>query len=198
MVGAFYLVRLVNRQSLTGAMKVSVIALTIVIVGSLSALYSISEPLGATPSQAVNIRWMFLQTTWRMLQAHPVFGVGVGQYARWSAEFSPPELAAFYVRENAHNNFAQVAGELGLAGLVAFLAVLVLALRTSGRPRPITRCATAGLAVFIVSWLGGHPLLVAEVAYPFWLMLGVVAASSNLRSPRDAPNSANIVPRPHG
>jgi hypothetical protein len=33
-----------------------------------------------------------------------------------------------------------------------------------------------GLAVFILTWLGGHPLLVADVAYPFWITLGVVAA----------------------
>jgi hypothetical protein len=35
----------------------------------------------------------------------------------------------------------------------------------------------AGLGVFVLTWLGGHPLLVPEVAYPFWAMLGVVAGS---------------------
>ena len=33
-----------------------------------------------------------------------------------------------------------------------------------------------GLAAFILTWLGGHPLLVAEAAYPFWIALGVAAA----------------------
>jgi hypothetical protein len=42
----------------------------------------------------------------------------------------------------------------------------------------------AGVAAFIVSWLGGHPLLVPEVAYPFWLALGIVAgAASDIISP---------------
>jgi hypothetical protein len=35
-----------------------------------------------------------------------------------------------------------------------------------------------GLAAFILSWLGGHPLLVPEVAYPFWLALGIVAVGA--------------------
>ena len=34
---------------------------------------------------------------------------------------------------------------------------------------PLIRLA---LAAFILTWLGGHPLLVAEVAYPFWITLG--------------------------
>src|SRR4029453_4672971 len=33
-----------------------------------------------------------------------------------------------------------------------------------------------GLAAFILTWLGGHPLLAAEAAYPFWSPLGVWAA----------------------
>ena len=36
----------------------------------------------------------------------------------------------------------------------------------------------AGLAAFILTWLGGHPLLIAEVAYPFWIALGLAAASA--------------------
>jgi O-antigen ligase len=124
---------------------------------------------------------MFLQTTGRMLQAHPFAGVGVGQYGRWSAVFSSPELKAYYPRENAHNNFAQIAGELGLPGFGAFLAVLGLALVAPAQPffsKSMVRVASAGLVVFMITWLGGHPLLVAEVAYPFWLILGVVAGSS--------------------
>jgi hypothetical protein len=168
-------------RSVAKVRRISVIAVAAMVVVSLGGLYSLSDVRGATPSKAVNIRWMFLETTWRMLEAHPLAGVGIGQYGRWSAVFSSPELKALYPRENAHNNFAQIAGELGLAGFVPFVVMLAFALRPEG-PRPaarsVTGSATAGLAVFIVSWLGGHPLLVAEVAYPFWLTLGVVAGFS--------------------
>jgi hypothetical protein len=129
-----------------------------------------------------------------MLQWQPVFGVGVGQYFLWSGTFSSPELRSFYPRENAHNNFAQIAGELGIVGLTTFLALLVICLfpwrrlsdsrflisdfgsqrQDSKSPWAFRGPVIAGLAVFIVSCLGGHPLLVPEIAYPFWITLGVV------------------------
>ncbi len=140
------------------------------------------ELFGPFASDAVRVRWLFLGTTWRMLVANPLFGVGVGQYPLWSYHFSAPELLAFYKRENAHNNFSQIAGELGVVGLVVFAALLALAFRArSTRPSApdlATVAVTVGVAAFVLSWLGGHPLLVPEVAYPFWLALGVVAAGS--------------------
>jgi hypothetical protein len=34
------------------------------------------------------------------------------------------------------------------------------------------------VTAFILTWFGGHPLLVPPVAYPFWMLLAVVAAAS--------------------
>ena len=51
-----------------------------------------------------------------MLREQPLFGIGIGQYALWSAHFSTPEMVDYYARENAHNYFAQIAGELGVIG----------------------------------------------------------------------------------
>ena len=79
-------------------------------------------------------------------------------------------------RENAHNNFAQIAGELGIVGLISFLRFL--SPRSGSRRRrersdhDVAMPVLLGLAAFILTWLGGHPLLVAEAAYPFWLTLG--------------------------
>jgi len=128
---------------------------------------------------AVTTRWLFLVTTWHMLLSAPVFGIGIGQYFLWSHGFAPPEMAQYYVRENAHNNFAQIAGELGVVGLIGFIALLVVAMwrqRPDQRTKVVLMPLLLGLAAFILTWLGGHPLLVAEVAYPFWITLGVVAA----------------------
>ena len=45
----------------------------------------------------------------------------------------------------------------------------------------------AGLAAFILTWLGGHPLLVGEVAFPFWIVLGVAAGLVPLHSATSSP-----------
>jgi hypothetical protein len=158
------------------------IAMTAVtLIGITVALWQYLGPgyFGGGAQTAIRVRWLFLGTTWRMLMAEPVFGIGIGQYFLWSREFAVPEMFKYYQRENAHNNFAQIAGELGIAGLISFLVVLVIALwRTSAeRSRHIiVMPVLLGLAAFILTWLGGHPLLVADVAYPFWITLGVVAA----------------------
>ena len=147
------------------------------------------ESLGRSASRAITIRWLFLGTTWRMLLSEPLFGVGIGQYALWSDDFASPEMLNYYVRENAHNNFAQVAGELGLVGLAAFLIVLTISFWRGHRAKrshdSILAPVTLGLAAFILTWLGGHPLLVPEVSYPFWIALGVVAGlASTIRTGR--------------
>jgi hypothetical protein len=153
------------------------------------------EYFGPGAQAAVRIRWLFLGTTWRMLVAEPLFGVGIGQYFLWSRRFSIPELLTYYQRENAHNNFAQIAGELGIVGFICFVAVLVAALwRRGDEPKTGIGSTPAllGAAAFILTWLGGHPLLVEEVAYPFWLTLGVattLAAANHSRSSRVAPDT---------
>jgi O-antigen ligase len=177
LVGAFYVGRFAVRRSGNDARSVAVVIGAVTVVGFLLSQYFVSQR--STPA-AVSIRWMFLQTTWRMLHAHPFFGVGIGQYPRWSGEFSSPELRAIYASENAHNNFAQIAGELGLVGLAGFLAVLAASsARARASRHPAVLPVLAGVATFVVSWLGGHPLLVPAVAYPFWIALGVIAGSTS-------------------
>ena len=117
-----------------GVLKAAAIAAA-VSVGSAVALwqYLPREYFGPRATVAIEVRRLFLHTTWRMLTSNPLFGVGVGQYASWSTHYSAPELLKYYVSENAHNNFAQIAGELGAVGAAAFIAVLVFAFWYRGR-----------------------------------------------------------------
>src|SRR5262249_3747085 len=76
-------------------------------------------------SDALNMRIELFRAARRMVATSPLFGVGIGQFYSRSAEFiHRPEGRPMYVQENAHNNFLQIAGELGLVGLVPFVAML--------------------------------------------------------------------------
>ncbi len=144
-----------------------------------TAVFLIFRTTGAPPTLAVTIRLLFLQTTANMLVAEPVFGVGIGQYIPRSAHFAPPVLLEIFRPDNAHNNLAQIAGELGLLGLTTFLLVLAVSFSTRSNTRDANQLRgplIAGLAAFILTWLGGHPMLIAEVAYPFWIALSLAAA----------------------
>ena len=136
---------------------------------------------------ALTIRLEFVRTTWRMLQDQPLFGVGTGRYYDRSADYSSPVLKRFYERENAHNNYLQIAGELGPLALAAFLAVVGTALVRAGRavcsgsPRLDLWILAAALTL-LLTCVAGHPLLIMEVAVPFWLLIGVAASAVSLES----------------
>ena len=176
LVGVLFLLRVALAHSSYAIRAVGFATAIVLVVG---AMFLVLRTTGATPSQALSIRWVFLRTTSAMLAAHPLFGVGIGQYAASAEQFGPAELFTLWRPDNAHNNFAQIAGELGFAGLVTFIGVLALALWRRSAQREfviILPPVLLGLFVFLLTWLGGHPLLVPEVSYPFWLALGIAAA----------------------
>lgn len=168
-------------------MVTALVSLSIMVtVGLITFRYLPSHFFDSNAARAANIRLMFLATTARMIEAYPVFGLGVGQFSTWSRRFSSPELVAIYPSENAHNNFAQIAGELGLTGLIAFLCVLYISLYRPHHQEPVEqsrfiRPVLVGLAAFLVTCLAGHPLLIPEVSYGFWLILAVVPGLLHVR-----------------
>ncbi len=147
--------------------------------------------VGRSLDRTFESRAAFTITGLRMIASAPVFGVGIGRYFEMSGRFMPQSIYWFFFHENAHNNFLQIGGELGLAGLAAFLWLLIAAarrlvqgLRASAHDRLLAG-AFAGLAAFIVTWTTGHPLLTPEVAFPFWMVVGaaVARADGNRRTP---------------
>jgi len=128
------------------------------------------------------LRTEFNETSLRMVAARPLFGVGVGQYYPDALLFLGPQLAWKYGHENAHNNFLQIASESGLVGFGLF--TLWMAGGITAAARALARRpddwrllgALAGVVAFLGTCLTGHPLLVTEVAFAFWLQLGLVAA----------------------
>ena len=138
-----------------------------------------------TAANMVAMRRDFMITGLRMMQSAPMFGVGIGRYFERSGEFMPQSIYWFYFHENAHNNFLQIGGELGAIGVAAFVWLLGAAGLRLGRglradPRDVLLPgAVAGLATFVATWMTSHPLLVAEVAYPFWVLLGAALARAD-------------------
>ena len=155
------------------------IMLILVVVGMVRYLPTRRNQI--EPSTALEVRWELARTSVRMLAAGPMFGAGIGRYYWRSGEFSSPRLLTIFppaIHENAHNNFLQILAELGVVGLGAVIWLMLVAARACGRlvradPRDPLRWGVAvGLLAFVISWLGGHPLLIDEPAFAFWLLLG--------------------------
>lgn len=62
--------------------------------------------------------WMW-ESAYEMFKDHPVFGVGIGQYAsKYLNEYKSPE--AKEKQNHCHNNFLQMLAENGVAGFIGF------------------------------------------------------------------------------
>jgi O-antigen ligase/polysaccharide polymerase Wzy-like membrane protein len=91
--------------------------------------------------------------------AHPIFGVGADNFATAEGTLSPLADAAARGRgakwSVAHNTYVQVGAELGVPGLVVFLAMIGTALAALRRARPaaLAQALTAALIGFLVGAL---------------------------------------------
>jgi hypothetical protein len=93
-----------------------------------------------------------------------------------------PQVAYSYGSENAHNYFLQLTAELGVIGLAILLCWLITAVADTVRaaaitPRDIRLLGLiAGVAAFAATCATGHPVLLTEIAVPFWLAFGMMWA----------------------
>ena len=152
----------------------------------------------------ISERSAFVATGLGIIKAAPAFGIGIGRYFEASGAFMPQSIYWFHLRENAHNNFLQIGGELGLIGLAASLWLIGAAavrLVRGLRAKPGDRLLAgglSGLAAFVVTWMSGHPLLTPEVAFPFWMLLGASIARADghgVSNSRSAMAAVGIVGR---
>lgn len=97
----------------------------------------------------------------------------------------PDALREMYGNENAHNYFAQQFAELGLVGglLFVWLVGSLLAhgwrrIRSSAAGQGALLGLFAGATAYLLTSMAGHPLLVPEVALPFWAAFGAVGGAS--------------------
>ena len=128
----------------------------------------------------LSFRLLFAERSVEMLATRPLLGVGIGQYYAKSPSFGSEMILNNYPRENAHNNYFQVACELGLIGFVLFAGAVVPPMYRSTRKfladpsQHLLGGLAIGLLAFLTTCLMGHPLLFAEVSYAFWIALGLV------------------------
>lgn len=149
----------------------------------------------APAGTAAHIRVELALAGVRMAAAHPWFGVGLGQFQPQSLAYTPSELRDIFPQsrqgENAHNQFAQVLGELGLTGLAAFCAywlALFWPVASRARDWPITpalAACVAALSAFLLSAMLGHPFLTPAVTLTTFFVVGVTAGLIPARQVRD-------------
>ncbi len=126
------------------------------------------------------------QSTIRMIETHPVFGVG-GRHFRIMCPdpaYGPAELAATRCNLHPHQLYLEWWAEGGLVALVLFIALLICLVRDALRGFSVNRGNMLYMALLVALCIRIWPLststgfFVAWSALPFWLIAGWLLAIS--------------------
>jgi putative inorganic carbon (HCO3(-)) transporter len=137
----------------------------------------------------------------RMTRDRPLMGWGIGSFPLQQALYYHPEAASRSQRsilrtgptlqENAHNSYLQLAAEIGIPGLLLYLALLCTFFVTGLRALPhldpgprqgILMGALAGIAGQMVCAVGNPSWEFPECSAFFWLVLAIGMAAAGVPS----------------
>ena len=125
------------------------------------------------------------RNTLHMIKAHPVLGVGANAYMKSYKYYKEkPEYRNIITLDEmkAHNNFLQMAGEIGLTGLIIFIWFLYGLFGESKRIynslsdsylKIVSLSLMACLLAFLVNGLTESSLYYSVVALLFWYIAGL-------------------------
>lgn len=133
---------------------------------------------------STDTRMMLAKSAWRMIQARPLVGVGLGMMKPLSQEYNP-DLPKGYT---AHNTYLELAAELGLPACALFVSILLCAWSRARRLavffREIGHDANARIAgaleIAIASFGVGAAFLSAEYTKQLWILISFGLALSRL------------------
>jgi hypothetical protein len=148
-------------------------------------------------------RLTYWKKGWEMLQEHPFFGVGHGNFARYFQDFYG-QFSVFHRAEVAHNFVVQVASELGYTGIIVFLIIILRSFKVTADSRRRLRlnkqedhwiyAFCIGLDCAMIGYIiGGQFMAVAY--YPYvWIHISFVAAANAVARQLTAPDTGATKP----
>jgi len=128
-----------------------------------------------------------MDVAFKMIRANPFFGVGLNNYVPVALDydFTPQQLTSNWDTA-VHNVYLFIAGEIGIPGLIFFLAIMVsvfLATLPAVRsPNPLIFCGGLGLiggiSAHLFHWF--TDLAPWTTAFLFWLFTGLAVTAGRL------------------
>ena len=132
------------------------------------------------------------------MMTYPVFGVGVGAFPMAEGTLALEAREQRQYGRNvkwsaAHNPFIQIGAELGVLGLIAFVALLVGAFRTLSKVRRGSPAEAAMFAQLLTACLVGFMVgaFFSSQAYASYLymLLGLIVGLARTAGPYGPPQS---------
>jgi O-antigen ligase len=158
----------------------------LLVLGSVAAIETTSigsNKIGEHAATSAQSRADIFATTSRAAADFMPFGSGLGSFREVYQLYEQPEQVTTEYVVHAHNDYAEVALELGVAGILLMLAFLAWwadgvwrAWRTA-EAGPFTRAAAVASAAVLVHSLADFPLRTAAIGACFGMCLALLADS---------------------
>lgn len=230
-MSVFVALRMISKKSFAEKKRLAFV-LTALILGALSTqtmLFSINgEQKGGTVSRFLikeadaqgntlsqNIRFLFAGVGKEMFLENYLLGVGADNFGlefnKYRAVFSEnPENKLLarqqeeYLPERAHNEYLQIAAELGIVGALIFLVLLggilklglIETIRNRRRPSSIlTHAAVAGIAAFLFSSLfSSYSFRLMQNGLVFFFLLAILVRNLAVEKKRSRSRDRDFPP----
>lgn len=136
----------------------------------------------------------FRQEVWRWtivaIQDFPFTGIGLGSFRRVIRRLYPLNVVPSYEVAHAHNLYLHTAVDIGIPGLIGYLAIIGLVLylgwqaaQHNAKMRPYALGLTAGLLAFHIYGLGDVLALGSKTGLAFWFLLGLITTLHKISYP---------------
>jgi O-antigen ligase len=145
-------------------------------------------------SQASPLREDTWQIALQMTRAHPVRGVGLGNFPALESQYFATNLNIVQVGSLrhfqlvVHNTYLEILAELGIIGLILFVAVLAMtvgravAMLAQPGPEGSTRLLARSITAATVGVMTSQIFNSGEYSKQLWVLLGMAAAAAALLS----------------
>lgn len=139
---------------------------------------SIGQLRGIVVDRSLQVRQHALEGGWQLLQQHPWFGVGLGNFG----DHAPRFMLGRYL---AHNSFLEVGATLGVVGGLAYLALLGAGWHMARRAadswgragRRTDQALAEGIGIALLAFCGSALTLSIPFYLIVWILLGLANAA---------------------
>lgn len=136
-------------------------------------------------------RIVYQKTAFRMIESHPLTGVGYTQFSLRSPAYFPADKDPAKFPSTAHNIFLFLAAELGIPALIAFLIFIATVLRSyliaPKNPQMISLFALF-IGLLFIGLCDFYPLFAQQGKLLFFLAAGLMVSHARALSPRNLEN----------
>jgi putative inorganic carbon (hco3(-)) transporter len=137
----------------------------------------------------INERLDYWGYTWKMIQNHPYFGIGLNMFHQKLPLYMPAgETYLGY----AHNSYLQMWAEIGFFGLLSFLFPLIWGIgRAITHPKPnlLLSCLLTGCIAFLTQAFFDNHFYALQTAFLFWIFWGMLIGLSSSAQNKTHPAS---------